>query len=379
MYALVNCDIYTGQQVVFDKALLINGPKILDLVTYDQIPVDVERLDLKGQSLAPGFIDIQVNGGGGVLFNDSPTVETIRTIVAAHRKFGTTDLLPTFITADKAKMREAINAVQECIDKQEPGVRGIHLEGPFIEGSKAGVHEIKHVRSAEQDDIDLVSALQAPVTLLTLAPETVSSDLIVELVRRGVRVSAGHTAADYVQMEKAFDSGVSCVTHLFNAMTAFTGREPGVVGASLSNDKSWCGIIVDGYHVHFSSVRVAWHAKQKRKMILVTDAMPPVGSPMTHFRLGAYDIEVHEGRCTTPDGVLAGSALDMATAVRNCVQQVGIPKDEALRMASTYPAEYIGLEKMLGRIAPGYQANLTIFNNQIHVSAVIVNGEYIAA
>lgn len=377
MYALVNCSIYTGREVVQDKSLLIEGATVHSVISNNALPPGTEVIDLGGQSVAPGFIDIQVNGGGGKLFNASPDIQTLRQIVQAHRRFGTTGLLPTFVTGDPGSMRRAVQAVRDYLDQGQPGVLGMHFEGPFISPEKPGAHDRRYIRPPGNDDIEIICSLRRGLTLLTLAPEVIPPDLISTLAGRGLLLSLGHSNATYRQARGAFAAGIRCTTHLFNAMSQFTSREPGVVGAALDDSDAWAGIIVDGHHVDFAAVRVAWRAKQRGKMLLVTDAMPPVGSTVTSFKLGEYLIDVREGRCVTPGGVLAGSTLDMATAVRNCVQKVGIPADEGLRMASTYPAEFLGLGNVLGCIAPGYRANLAIFDDQMHVSAVVLEGEYL--
>jgi len=378
MYALVNCDIYTGKQVEYNKALIIDGGVVHSIVDIKNLPA-IERIDLKGLSIAPGFIDVQVNGGGGVLFNDEPTVDGIKTIVEGHRRYGTTDLLPTFITGSLEGMRKASQSVQDYLDKRLSGVLGIHFEGPFISPSKAGVHDKKFIRPVNKDDLSAITSLRKGVILLTLAPEVVSLDVISTLSKKGIKISLGHTEAKHSQALEALNNGASCVTHLYNAMSPITGgREIGVLGAALVHEKSWGGIIADGFHVDFEGVRLAYKAKSKGKLFLVTDAMPPVGqSQPSGFRLGTYDIRVEGGKLVTGDGILAGSALDMASAVRNCVQKVGIPLDEALRMASTYKAEFLGISNTYGYIASGYKANFTIFNNQVHVYATVVDGKYI--
>lgn len=376
-FALVNCDVFTGDGVEFDHALIIRGKRIEKLVPFNDLPAGIAQCDLKGQSVAAGFIDVQVNGGGDVLFNDCPTTEGVKTIVEAHRKFGTTSILPTFITGSNEGMRNAAETIRSAIEAGTKGILGVHFEGPFIAESKAGVHDKKYIRVPNENDLSILESLIGVKTLFTVAPEIVTPELIQRLCKNGVLISLGHTDANCDLAKEAFEAGASCTTHLYNAMSALTSRSPGVLGAALDDRNSWAGIIMDGFHVDFVSARVAIRAKAKGKTFLVTDAMSPVGGERNHFKLGPYDIRVDQGRCVTNDGVLAGSALDMATAVRNCVQKLGMPKDEALRMASTYVAEFLGLEKELGRVKPGYRANLTIFNNQINVSAVVIDGELI--
>lgn len=375
MYALTNCDIFTGKEVIHDKSILIDGSNIVDIIEESKLEKGVELIDLERKSVAPGFIDLQVNGGGGKLFNDSPTEQTIIEIAKAHQKYGTTNFLPTIITDNNDKIKKAIQAVGSLVESGNNGILGIHLEGPFINSKKAGVHDKDLIRILSELDIPLLSSLKKGKTLITIAPELCKGEVISQLDSKGVLIAAGHSDATLDDIQTAMKLGLSSVTHLFNAMSQFSSREPGLVGAALVEDDLYCGIIVDGFHVHFSSVKVAWNAKKRGKMFLVTDSMPPVGTLDGNFQLGPYSIRVENGKCITGDNILAGSALNMATAVRNCIQKVGIPKDEALRMASTYPAQYLSLDKELGYIAPGYNASLTIFNNEINVSAVVINGD----
>lgn len=374
MYALTNGEVFDG--VVFEtgKAVLVDGQEIAGVVPEDGIPEGVETHDLRGWTVAPGFIDVQVNGGGGVLFNDAPSVETIRTIVDAHRRFGTTGLLPTFVTGSKQDMEAAAAAVSGYLEAGEPGVLGIHFEGPFLLPERAGVHEKRFIRPVNDVDVRTVCSLKQGVTLMTLAPEKVSAEQIAKLRDGGILVSLGHTNATYEEAMAAFDAGATCTTHLYNAMSPFSPRAPGMVGAALDRDDAWAGIIVDGYHASFAAVKLAVRAKAPRKIFLVTDAMPPVGAEEKGFRIGEHDVEVKDGRCLTRSGMLAGASLDMATAVRNLVQEVELDRGEALRMASTYAAEFLGLGGELGRIAPGYRADLVVLDDGIRVAGVVVHG-----
>jgi N-acetylglucosamine-6-phosphate deacetylase len=376
MLALTNCDVFSGDEVFHDKAVIVEGNSIVDLIPMGEIPSSFETVDLGGASVTPGFVDLQVNGGGDRLFNDDPSEETIEAIVAAHRRFGTTDLLPTFITGPEEMMAKAIAAVSSCLERGVAGVLGIHLEGPFLNPEKAGVHDPRYMRRMASEDLRLLPSFASDgIALLTVAPEMVDAGVIAAAVSRGVKVSAGHSNAFFDQMLEAFGEGLDCGTHLFNAMRNIESREPGVVGAILQEDRVRCGVIADGFHVHPASLRIAWRAGGPGRTFLVTDAMPPVGGERMEFRIGGYEAEVVDGRCQTRDGVLAGSALDMASAVRTTVQRVGVPKDEALRMASLYPAEYIGVDDRLGRIAPGYRANLAFIDTEMHVLGVMVGGE----
>lgn len=376
MYALINCDIFTGFEFVHNKALIIYENKIQGLVPISELNSDIEKIDLKNQTVAPGFIDIQVNGGGDVLFNDSPDVETIKTILSAHRKYGTTDMLPTLITSSTNKMQQAAEAINKCLKDKVPGVLGIHFEGPFLNEAKTGVHDKRYIRKVNDDDIEIICSIHEGKTLFTIAPEAVNDDTITKLKEKGILISLGHTNATYLQAMSAFDLGADCTTHLYNAMTQLGSREPGVVGAAIDHKDSWTGIIVDGIHSDFAAVRIAFKAKGHEKMLLVTDAMPPVGGKGRDFKIGEYEISFKNGKCVTNGDILAGSGLDMATAVRNCIQKVGIDKGKALRMASTNQATFLGVDNKLGYIKPGFLANLVIFNTQVYVSATIVNGRY---
>lgn len=364
--ALVNARVLTADGFRDDLAVLVDGDVIADVVDAGSTRVrDADARDLGGHYLLPGFIDCQVNGGGDVLFNDAPTVDTIRRISTAHRRFGTTGFLPTLISDDVDVMRAAIAAVDAAIEEGVPGVLGIHLEGPYLAPERRGVHDAAKFRVPDAREIALVSSLRNGRTILTIAPERVPPASIRELVARGVIVCAGHTAATYAEARTALDAGVRGFTHLFNAMSPLTSREPGAVGAALEDAASWCGIVVDGYHVHPASLRVALAAKPRGKMFLVTDAMPPVGGDSNTYALGGVTITCRDGRCETPDGVLAGSALDMATAVRNSVASLGLTLDEAVRMASTYPADFLGLASTHGRIARGCRADFVVLDRDL--------------
>jgi N-acetylglucosamine-6-phosphate deacetylase len=356
-------------------ALLLEAGRIRDLVPEDEIPRRATRQDLGGLLLAPGFIDLQVNGGGGVLFNDAPTSETIARIGAAHRRFGTTGFLATLITTDRATMAQAAKAAREALRVAVPGMLGVHFEGPHLNPARKGVHEARHMRPMEEEDQAPLMPAGTGRTLVTLAPECVPIERIRTLVAAGVRVSAGHTDAGYEKLRAAIDAGLCGFTHLFNAMSPLTSREPGAVGTALADPHTWCGIILDGHHVHEASARIAWQAKAKGKLFLVTDAMPPVGTGITSFTLSGGRIEVRDGRCTSEDGVLAGSVLDMAGAVRDAVQRIGIPLEEALNMAASVPAEFLGIGRERGRIAPGLHADLVLLDRDLQVRATWIRGE----
>ncbi len=374
-FALTNAQVLTDDGFRSDIAVLVESGKIAALLPEAELPAGVRRHDLHGDYLLPGFIDVQVNGGGGVLFNNAPTVDALRTLVAGHRKFGSTGLLPTLISDDVDVMREAVAAVRRAIAEGVPGVLGIHLEGPYIAPARKGTHNPDKFRVPDAAEIEMATSLDNGVTLITLAPERVPAETIRAMVARGTKVCAGHTAASYEETRAGLDAGISGFTHLYNAMTPLQGREPGVVGAALEDPHSWCGVIVDGVHVHPASLRVALAAKPRGKVVLVTDAMPMVGSDDPSFDLYGETITAKDGVVRNAAGSLAGSALDMASAVRNTVELVGLPLDEAARMASTYPAQFLGIDGVRGRIAEGLIADFVALDRDLQVSATWIGGE----
>jgi len=374
---LRNARILAGDEFRDDLAVVIEDGRITALVSdaAPQLGSADEQVDLGDGWLLPGFIDAQVNGGGGVLFNNTPDVDSLRTLAAAHRRFGTTGLLPTLISDDVQVMRRAIDATRAAIAQGVPGVLGIHLEGPYIAPARKGTHDANKFRVPDADEIAMAASLDNGVTLLTLAPERVPLESIRALVERGVIVAAGHTAASYEEARAGLDAGIRGFTHLYNAMSPLTGREPGAVGAALEDRDSWVGIIADGVHVHAASLRVALAAKPRGKVMLVTDAMPPVGADSPSYELYGEVITAVDGVVRNAAGSLAGSALDMATAVRNAVHLLGLPLDEAARMASRYPAQFLNLDDRLGEIAEGYQADLVLLDDALQVRATWIAGE----
>jgi len=378
--ALVNARVLTDHGPQDGLAVLVRGDRIEAIVrTDDARVVAAQRHDLKGQLLLPGFIDVQVNGGGGVLFNAEPTVEALATMGAAHRKFGTTGFLPTLITDTADVMRKALDAVDTAIEQGVPGVLGIHLEGPFLATARKGIHDASLFRLPDANDIAAITRNRRGVVMLTLAVEEVPLDTIRQLSEAGVLVVAGHTAASYDTTRAALDAGVCGFTHLYNAMTPLGSREPGVVGAALDDPYSWCGLIVDGHHVHPAALRVAIAAKARGKSVLVTDAMPPVGADSPEYILNGQTIIARDGICQSDTGVLAGSALDMATGVRNLVNMVGLPLAEASRMASAYPAAWLGLDRTHGRLVAGQRADFAVMDEGLVVSETWIGGVRYAA
>jgi len=315
-------------------------------------------LDLGGGYLLPGFIDTQVNGGGGALFNDAPTAKAIATIGAAHRRFGTTGFLPTLISDDLSAVATAIAAVDEAIVGGVPGVLGIHIEGPFLSENRKGIHDASKFRVLDDAAFDLLTSLKRGKTLVTLAPEATTPTMIQRLADAGVVVAAGHTNADYDTIRGALAAGLTGFTHLFNAMSPLASREPGAVGAALEDDASWCGLIADGRHVHPAVLRIALRARRLDRFMLVTDALSAVGMTEKSFTVQGRAIRVVDGVCVDENGTLAGSDLDMATALRNIIAIGSLSLAEASHMASGAPAAFLGLTEDVGAIAPGQRADL---------------------
>ncbi len=372
--ALANGRVLTADGVR-EQTLLLSGARIEALVDpADPRCRDADTVDLAGHILLPGFIDVQVNGGGGVLFNDELSPSSIRAIGAAHRRFGTTGFLPTLISEDLNTIGRAIDAVQAALDEGIPGVLGIHIEGPFLNRARRGVHDAKHLRPLDSNSVSLLCRLRGGRTVLTLAPEMTSPDKIAELAAGGVLVSAGHSNASYAETNAAIASGLRGFTHLFNAMAPLAPRAPGIIGAALYDENTWCGIIVDGHHVDPIVLKLALRCKRPDRFMLVTDGMPPVGSPESSFVLQGRTIRVVDGVCRDEDGTLAGTTLDMAGAVRNAVTSLGLDVATGARMASEYPAEFLGLGHELGRIAPGYRANLVLVDERLQVKQTWIDG-----
>lgn len=356
-----------------DIAVLIENGRILDLVPRADVPADFEQhRSPAGAFLAPGFIDLQVNGGGGVLLNDDISPEAMRAIARAHRPFGTTALLPTLITDTREKTIAAISAAHEAAGHD--GVLGLHLEGPFLNPARAGVHRKAFIAGAEMADLEwLVALADLPHAVVTLAPECVPPGFVRALTSNGIRVCAGHSEASAEAMLRAVDEGLTGITHLYNAMLPLSGRAPGILGTALSEPRLIAGIIVDGLHVDPVSVRAAFAAKGGDGVALVTDAMPSVGAQLDEFDLLGTRILLRDGKLVTESGTLAGAHLDMGSAVRNAVQLARITLEDALISASRTPTRFLGIEDR-GVIAPGARADFVALNNELSPVAVWMGG-----
>ena len=374
MRALLNARVLLDGRLVAGRAVLLQDERILAVVDpSDARCRGAQSHDLEGALLLPGFIDVQVNGGGGILFNDAPTVESIRAIGEAHRRFGTTAFLPTLISDDVPVIRRAIAAVRAAIVQKVPGVIGIHIEGPFINPERRGAHDAAKLRALDEAGVQALMESSGGSTLVTLAPEATTPETMRRLAGAGLLICAGQTNATFEQMRAAFAAGVRGVTHLFNAMSPLGSREPGAVGAALHDPECWCGLIVDGRHVHPATLQLALRAKRFDRFMLVTDAMPCVGSTRDSFLLQGRRIHVRDGVCVDDAGVLCGSAIDMAGAVRNAMDLLGMPLEHAVAMASAHPAGFLGLEDR-GRIAPGCRADLVVADERMNVKQAWIGG-----
>ena len=373
--ALTNGRVLLDGRLAEGKAVLIERDRIAAVIDERDVPAGIEAHDLQGGILVPGFIDTQVNGGGGVLFNDAPSVDTIRTIGRAHRKFGTTGFLPTLISDDLHVIRSGIEAVDAAIAQGVPGVLGIHIEGPFLNEHRKGIHDADKIRGLDEEGYDVLTSMKSGRTLVTVAPECTTPQMIARLVSARVIVSAGHSNGRYADVRAAIAAGLTGVTHLFNAMSPLGARQPGVVGAALESDSIWCGIIVDGQHVSPATLKVALRCRPHDKFMLVTDAMPSVGSDTKEFVLQGKRIVARDGACFDENERLAGSDLDMAWAVRNAVELLDLPLETAFAMASAAPAAFLGLKSDRGAVSSGHRADLAWLGGDLNVRGTWIGGE----
>jgi len=366
--------VFDGERWHGEAAVLVRDGRIVGVGSAGEVPASWSQTRLPaGAFVAPGFIDLQVNGGGGVLLNDQPTVVGMRAIALAHRRYGTTACLPTLITDTREQLRTAIAAARSIAGQD--GVLGLHLEGPFISPRRAGVHRPDRIAKPDTSDLaELCELAGAGRSLVTLAPECVPDGFVRKLASSGVRVSIGHSEASAAVAMQAVSDGATGVTHLFNAMRALSARDPGIIGVALAEDRLTAGLIVDGFHIDPVSVRAAFAAKGSNRIALVTDAMPTVGTSLDRFELVGRTIRLVNGRLSTEEGTLAGAHLDMASAVRNAVSLAHIPLDHALRAASLTPARFLGLDNERGILIPGARADLVALTQELSVIATWIDG-----
>nr|WP_246188508.1 N-acetylglucosamine-6-phosphate deacetylase [Nitratireductor arenosus] len=375
--AFVGADIFDGERRRQGMALIVRDGTVADIVADGEVPAEAETVRFDGGLLAPGFVDLQVNGGGGVMLNDRQDVATIRAICAAHAGFGTTALLPTLITDTPAVSRAAVDAVVDAVGDGVAGLIGLHLEGPHLSLARKGAHDPALIRPMnDNDEAFLVETREKlPALLVTMAPEAVAPERIARLTRAGIVVSLGHSNATYQAVAAATAAGASMVTHLFNAMSQIANREPGLVGAAIDLGALSAGLIADGIHVDPANIRTAIKAKSMPgRIFLVTDAMATIGTAMESFTLNGRTIRRSEGRLTLEDGTLAGADLDMISAVRFMHRRIGLSLEEALRMASLYPAQAMGVGDRYGRLATGARADMVHLTDALEIAGVWIGG-----
>jgi N-acetylglucosamine-6-phosphate deacetylase len=372
MLSLSPARLFDGHKIVEGATVHIRDGQIAE-VTRSPSPAGLKLAGL----LAPGFVDVQVNGGGGVLFNDAPTVDALASMAAAHRQFGVTGFMATLISDSRSKIVSALDAVTQAVQSGVEGVLGLHLEGPWLSDTRRGVHPTQYLRTLDAQDLLLLTRARGFPLMITVAPEQVALASIKALTDAGVIVSLGHTAAASEDIEAALAAGASGFTHLFNAMPPLEGRKPGAVGVAFAHRESWAGLILDGIHVHPLSARAAFAAKTARKLMLVSDAMATVGAPDASMSLFGEKISVSGGALRTSAGTLAGAHLDLSGAVRNAVALLGATTEEALRMASLTPAEFLRVDETRGKIAPGQRADLVLLGPALDVQATWIGGRQV--
>ncbi|HEY7864724.1 MAG TPA: N-acetylglucosamine-6-phosphate deacetylase [Psychromonas sp.] len=377
MYALTNCKIYTTDAVLVGHAAIIKNNKIDSVIPIAELSSRIEKIDLMGANLAPGFIDLQLNGCGGVMFNNEITEKTLATMQSTNLKSGCTSYLPTLITSSDQDMRTALKVTRDYMNKKPNEVLGLHLEGPYLSLEKKGIHRREYIRKPDITMLDLICQNADIVSKVTLAPEKNSLEVIQRLSKAGIVVAIGHSNATYAQATAAIENGATFATHLFNAMTPMTGREAGVIGA-VYDKNIYAGIIVDGFHVAYENVRISKKIMGE-KLILVTDATAPAGADIDSFDFVGTRVYYKDGKCFAADGTLGGSALTMIEAIEKSVKFVGIELAEAIRMATLYPARAISVANKIGSIKAGKIANLTVFSKDYKVTGTVVNGVYKAS
>ena len=374
--AITGSKLFNGIDFIEHKALLIDDQHIAGIVNEDAIPTDFQVKKLEGGILSPGFIDLQVNGGGGKLFNNSPDKESLNTIISAHQYFGTTSIMPTVIS-------DSLNILQKCTDtisneiNNNHSLLGIHIEGPFFNVKYRGVHQKQYINTINASYLNLFETLDKFPVMLTLAPECISIKQLKHLNSLGFKILAGHTDANYDQLEEAVKYGLDGFTHLFNAMGQISAREPGVVGSAFDFDETSASIIVDLHHVHPSLINLSFKQKPKGKLFFVSDSMATINHGEPSFEL--YDEVVSEsnGRIINSEGKLAGSSITQIDAIKNAYQKCSIPLESAISMATLYPAEYLGVSDYIGQLKKGYRADLAHFNSNFHVQNVWLAGKQI--
>ncbi|WP_297432964.1 N-acetylglucosamine-6-phosphate deacetylase [uncultured Cetobacterium sp.] len=379
MKAIVNGELFIGNKFYTGKVLIIDGERIVDIIPQEELTTtygNIETIDAENAYVTPGFIDLQLNGCGGVLFNDDISLETLDTMHKTNLKYGCTSFTPTLITTGDENIEKAIELVKGIENKGKYGVVGLHIEGPYISLQKKGIHNPKFIRKADEAMIDkMVEAGKENVRIVTLAPENTDKKIISKLNAAGIHVAVGHSNATYEQVKEKEGFGITLATHLYNGMSSFNHREPGVVGAVFDSDIK-AGVIADGFHCHYSAIKSAIKVMGER-LYLVTDAVAPVGTDMEYFYFEGNKVFYKDGKCFGEDGTLGGSALTMDAGVRNLVKYCDITLEEAVRMATLYPAKAVNIDNEYGKLQPGCFADIVFLDKHLRLKKVIAKGELV--
>lgn len=379
MKAIINGELFIGNKFYTGKVLIMDGERIVDIIPQEELITtygNIETIDAENAYVTPGFIDLQLNGCGGVLFNDDISLETLDTMHKTNLKYGCTSFTPTLITTGDESIEKAIELVKGIENKGKYGVVGLHIEGPYISLQKKGIHNPKFIRKADEAMIDkMIEAGKENVRIVTLAPENTDKKIISKLNAAGIHVAVGHSNASYEQVKEKEGFGITLATHLYNGMSSFNHREPGVVGAVFDSDIK-AGVIADGFHCHYSAIKSAIKIMGER-LYLVTDAVAPVGTDIEYFYFEGNKVFYKDGKCFGEDGTLGGSALTMDAGVRNLVKYCDITLEEAVRMATLYPAKAVNIDNEYGKLQPGCFADIVFLDKHLRLKKVIAKGELV--
>jgi N-acetylglucosamine-6-phosphate deacetylase len=371
MKALSNC-IFPSNGQFIEGCIVINGDQIDTIVPNHSIPEEAEVIDMKGNYVIPGLVDLQIYGGGGAYFTHDISEESLKKIYEAHLKRGTTYWLPTLISTTLSNILKAIVVVEKCMQEKKYGILGLHIEGPFLNPIKSGAHNSKALRKPTDEELStILEAGKGIIKMMTIAPELFSDKQLKAIKDAEIIISAGHSNATYDEASQSFQNGVKAVTHLFNGMSSFESRNPGLVGATLDHENVWASIIADGAHCDYASIRLA-HKLKKGKLYLISDATF-IDVPVKEFKFDDISIQYKNGQYYTSDGKLAGSKIALLDAVKNCIDNVRLPAGEAFNMACLYPATLLGLSSKIGRIARGFSSHLIIVNKDFEMEGVIIS------
>lgn len=378
MIIIKDVSIFDGNSIKKNKNVYLSKNKIVDIknnISHSGVEKSVEIIEGKGNFLIPGFIDVQINGGGGFLLNREPTAQALKKIFYSHLKYGTTSFFPTFISDTLSRLKKCVLVVENAQNDKESGIVGFHIEGPFLNKMKKGIHAERNVIPFSTEWLNVISKIKVPHVMITLAPEIIEPGIIEKLVKKKIHVFAGHTNASAEEMKKAFTSGVSGVTHLFNACSQISARDVGVVGASLLKKNILCSVIVDGKHVSYDALKIALKVKEPKHFVLVSDSMESVGTDLKEFNMFGEKIYVEQNTLKNEAGTLAGSHLTMLWAFQNTIRKKLVSFEDAIRMSSTNQAEFFKL-KNKGVVVPGYDANLLMIDkNNLELLNVIFFGK----